>query len=269
MTAIKKTLSAILALIICFSALLIAAPKAVAEDANLLLVDDVVLVDDAHLVVKFNQPVAFNVKGDNRGPWIALRVVDDFNNYQVADNGSMVLQWTCLTEFTDDNHDTLVMTYDLDGSTMKDFMNFTGLWAEYYKPGRHARLCIEEVPYDESAPCADGFIDNITTLDGETRMWANKPGGWDGSYFDIRKDYDYDIDLSNPKSLKEIDNIDYGTVLAAGNGSKTIEETKEVITETIVKNDPVKVACILGGGGLAAALLVILGVVIGKAGKKR
>ena len=271
MTKSKRIITTILSMIICLSALLIAAPTALAAKNDLLLVEDVVLVDDAHLIVKFNKPVAFNIKGDNRGPWIALRIVDDANNYLVADNGSMVLQWTCLTEFTDDKHDTLVMTYDLDGSTMKDFVNFGGLWREHYKEGRHARLCIEEVPYNQAEPAYDGFIDNITTLDGKTRMWANKPGGWDGSYFDIRTDYNYKIDLSNKQALRKIDDFDYGTVLAAGTltaeESKTETETK-VVTETVVKNNPLHTGIIIGVGAVAgAALAVVLGLVIGKAGK--
>jgi len=268
MTRTKRIITTILSMIICLSALLIAAPAAVAEENELLLVEDVVLVDDAHLIIKFNQPVAINMNGDNRGPWIALRIVDDANNYQIADDGSMVLQWNCLTEFTDDNHDTIVMTYDLDGSDMRDFATFGGMWAQYYKEGRHARLCIEEVPYNQAEPAADGFIDNITTLDGKTRMWANKPGGWDGSYFDIRMDYSYDIDLSNTQGLVKIDDFDYGTVLSVGKLSAEKDAEVETITKTVVKNNPLHTGIIIGVGVLAgAALAVVLTLVIGKAGK--
>lgn len=251
----KRAIAVILTAII-----LVCLPATVclAAEEDTLYVEDVVLINDTQLIIKFNQPIAINLNGDNRGPWIALRIVDNEDNYLYSDDNSFVLQWTCDTRFADENHDIILLTYDMgEEGNMLDFVNFTGYFEQFKTDDRHNRLCIEEVPFDQTVASNDGLLDNVTTTDGKILMTATKPGGWDGSYFDIRVDYDYEIDLSNTQDLKEsTTQIEYGTVLSLGD--------LEPLPEIEVKSEtPVGLICAIIGGGviaIGAALGIIIGI---------
>lgn len=262
----KRIITTILAIVMTLLALCIAAPGVAAEDEQkFLTVEDCVQISDTQIIVKFSEPIAVNLHDSNRGPWVALRIVNTQNILQYDETMALQYQGNC--SFVGEEHDTMLFEYGSEKTvTISDIVNFRGDYAQYYKEGLNVDLCIEEVPYDQTKAAHDGFLDNITTLDGETRLWGNAPYGWDGVYMPIRVDYDYEIDLSNIEPLSIIDDFDYGTILS-------IEEREIpepiVKTEVVKQNDPVYMIIWLAASVvLAVILFFVIMTIVRKAGKK-
>lgn len=262
----RRIMTTILATVMTLLAMCMAAPEVAAEEeTKLLTVEDCVQISDTQIIVKFSEPIAVNLLDSNRGPWIALRIVDTGNNLQY--DGAAPLQYQGATSFVGEEHDTMLfelgrgLTY-----TANDIINFQGDFAKYYRDGLEVDLCIEEVPYDQTKACHDGYIDNVTTLDGETRLWANAPYGWDGMYCSIRVDYSYELDTSSTESLSVIDDFDYGTILSVEE-----REIPEPVVETkvIKQNNPVYMIVWLVAGFVVAFILCLVTMaIVRKAGKK-
>lgn len=234
-----------------------------AED--LLTFDRAVWINDYQIVLEFSEPIAINLLQSSRGPWISIRIVKG-NNTLIWTGGSepygTALQWSGALQFVDEKHDRIL--YTISGTTMSaltvvDVMNYKGGLAEYSK--NPIKMSVEEVPYDLANVAEDGFLDNVTSLDGSKRMWANKPGAYDGTYVDIVKDYSYQIDQSKLEPLKAR-NVYEGSILFLGDGSHKNNPDGE--QQIIVKNDPATVVMFLGGAVLIAAVLIVVALLASK-----
>ena len=117
----------------------------------LLTVTDVLMINDSQLIIRFSEPAAFNLLGKNRGPYIALRVVDANNRLQYA-GGTVPLQYRGRLCFTDSAHDTVLFTYDDGVNDIVSLLRFEGDLAPFAGRGYELKLAIEEVPFDQSSP---------------------------------------------------------------------------------------------------------------------
>lgn len=198
----------------------------------LLTVTDVLMINDSQLIIRFSEPAAFNLLGKNRGPYIALRVVDANNRLQYA-GGTVPLQYRGRLCFTDSAHDTVLFTYDDGVNDIVSLLRFEGDLAPFAGRGYELKLAIEEVPFDQSSPSRDGLIDNITTADGKTKLSANLVGNWDGQYCEIKEDRSISVDSGSFEDITDPDGFDYGKVLSvkSGNGSGSASDTAVTRTE--------------------------------------
>lgn len=259
----KKITSTILAIILTLTVLLCAAPGVMAEEGSpVLYVEECVQISDTQIIIKFSEPIAINMHKSNRGPYIALRIVNDANELQWS--GESPLQWDGPCYFVGSKHDTLLMEYGTaDTLNVTDVLSFDKDVAKFYKEGLKVKLCIEEVPYDQTqAFVCDGLIDNITTTDGKTRLWSNTPRGWDGVYSYVYRDFDYEIDLSKLEPTSKVDDFDYGDKVMFVVESPEPEIVTEVIEEK--QNSPITVIAILVGGAIIGTGLFFIFRKVGK-----
>ena len=132
----------------------------------LLTVTDVLMINDSQLIIRFSEPAAFNLLGKNRGPYIALRVVDANNRLQYA-GGTVPLQYRGRLCFTDSAHDTVLFTYDDGVNDIVSLLRFEGDLAPFAGRGYELKLAIEEVPFDQSSPIpttssvCSGIVDRL------------------------------------------------------------------------------------------------------------
>ena len=210
--------------------------SSVSKTPDLLTVTEVTQISDTQLIIRFSKPVAFNLLGSNRGPYIALRVVDTNNRLQYSDT-SQPLQFQGKICFTDSAHDTVLFVYDDGVNNITSLQQFEGDLAKYAEKGYTLKLAIEEVPFDQTNPSRDGLIDNITTADGTRKLTANLVGGWDGQYSSITRDFSIITDKTAYEDISIPDHFNYGTVLSirkdpsqhetdSPESSKNISETK-------------------------------------------
>ena len=112
-------------------------------------------------------------------------------------------------------------------------------------------MCIEEVLFDQSVPANDGYIDNITTLDGKTMLTANKPDGWCGVYLPFEYDSGYEIDLAKIEPVSPVAEIEGNALWIGGVQEQTVETVKQIsVWQTAL------VLC--GGLVVAAGLIAVL-----------
>lgn len=221
----------------------------------LLTVTDVLMINDSQLIIRFSEPAAFNLLGKNRGPYIALRVVDADNRLQYA-GGTVPLQYRGRLCFTDSAHDTVLFTYDDGVNDIVSLLRFEGDLAPFAGRGYELKLAIEEVPFDQSSPSRDGLIDNITTADGKTKLSANLVGNWDGQYCEIKEDRSISVDSGSFEDITDPDGFDYGKVLSvkSGNGSGSASVT--AVTPDGTKKNSILPVAVLAGCAVFSALLV-------------
>ncbi len=203
--SVKRIIAAfIAALLLCINVF------CAADLQSQLSVTRCVQISDSQLLIEFSQPVAINLNGTNRGPWIALRVVDRENTLQYVDGQPLQYQGDC--RFVGSTHDVIIFEYD----NATDIINFKGDYEKFYAEDLKVKMCIEEVPFN-SEEFDDELLDNVTTADGSIRLGgANGQPGWDGVYTEIEKDFDHKIDSTSLEPLTGIDNFEYGKVLAVG-----------------------------------------------------
>ncbi len=235
--------------------------------SDLLTVTEVIQISDTQLIIRFSKPIAFNLLGSNRGPYIALRVVDANNILQYSDN-SQPLQFQGKICFTDSEHDTILFAYDDGVNNITSLQRFEGDLVNYAGKGYTLKLAIEEVPFDQTNPSRDGLIDNITTVDGTQKLTANLVGGWDGQYSSIAKDFSIKTDKVSYEDVGIPDSFDYGTVLSikkepTQSETDSPESSKNDISDT--KNSFMPAAILIASVAFSALLIgfVLLG------GKKR
>lgn len=254
----------IVTLILILGLLVVAVPAAgTVHAARILTFDRAIQINDYQVVLEFSEPIAINVKEQNSGPYVAIRmVINEKNQYGTSKEGK-VLQWKGTIEYADANHDKLVWTIAdnrLGVTTVNDIMNYRGQLSAYtdYK----VKFCIEEVPYDTTVPAATGLLDNVTTADGEVHLSANRPIGYDGAYCPIEINYNYPLDLSQTQSL--VDRVvDAQMSINAGSLETPVEEVIVDTTPEIIPS-----VLIIGVGAVAAAVMVIIGAVVAKKRRK-
>ena len=214
-----------------------------------------VLINDYQVILEFSEPVAFNLNGSNSGPWISVRVVSDNNNTLIWDgqpDTGTALQWGGSVSFVDETHNRLLFTIVPDKfgvNHISDILHFSGGLAPYSE--HLVRMCIEEVPFDQSVPANDGYIDNITTLDGKTMLTANNPDGWCGVYLPLEYDSGYEIDLAKIEPVSPVAEIEGNALWIGGVQEQTVETVKQIsVWQTAL------VLC--GGLVVAAGLIAVL-----------
>lgn len=253
----------ILAFVLVFALLAVVVPQADPVDAaRILTMDKATQINDYQIVLEFSEPIAINLKQQNAGPYCAVRmVVNQKNQYATTEEGT-VLQWKGSIEYADANKDKLLWTLAdnrLGVTTVSDIINYRGQLAKYSDYA--VRFCVEEMPFDTTIPAATGLLDNVTTLDGEVHLSANRPIGYDGAYVPIEVNFNYPIDLTKTQSLvsRQVDaqisvsDIPYGA------------QVNQIIDTT---PDPMVAAIWIGGSVLLAVAMIVIGAVCAKKRRK-
>ncbi len=238
-----------------------------------LTIKRAVLINDTQVVVEFSEPIAINKFETNRGPFIAIRLVNSSGAVQkVTDDKSphygTYLQWTGLVQYVDSKHDRLVVTLQTEVmgiKTMSEILNYKGLLAEYKQ--FPVVFTLEEVPYTTAEHYTDGYICNVTTKDGEVYLSATRHQGYESCNIPIENAYGYRVDLSSLEGTMEkkeiITEFEFPLVTLAN--EVPIEEIEdENSADEVLRNDPIITMAILGGSGLLCALLIVLAIVIHK-----
>ncbi len=232
------------------------------DAARILTLDRATQINDYQIVMEFSEPIAINLKQQNSGPFCAIRlVIDQKNQYGTSKEGT-ILQWKGTIEYADANKDKLLWTLSdsrLGVTSVSDIMNYRGQLADYAE--YPARLCVEEMPYDTTVPAATGLLDNVTTLDGEVHLSANRPVGYDGAYVPIAVNFNYPIDLTKTQSLitREVD-------AQIGIATEPYSTSTDEIIDTTP--DPIVAAAIIGGGVVLAVIMIVIGAVCAKKRRK-
>ena len=130
MKLIKRLFIIALACVLSLSVVLFASPKAAAASDELLYVEKAVQISDTQLLVFFSEPIAFNLNGNSKGPWTAIRVVGKRDAIIKTSEGKY-LQWQCTTQFANEEHDVLLLTYGYDKENITTILNWEGMHAGY------------------------------------------------------------------------------------------------------------------------------------------
>lgn len=252
--------------------LLMLIPVSAAE--RTLTLDRVVQINNNQLVLEFSEPIAVNLKGENYGPWCAIRLNDGSGQpVRINDDTSVYygeyLQWAGSIQFTDSRHDRLHWTLSDLGhigvNSITDISSFSGALADFSH--LQVAFALEEVPYDAEAVYVDNAVCNITTADGEVYLRPTLPNGWEKCNLPITVNYGYRVDLSALESVEIAKTYDYDLVV---NGSaldieeNVDEQSPEVQLVRSLRNDPLILAAIIGGSVVLSTLLIVIGVIIKK-----
>ncbi len=244
------------ALVLAFSLSL--ALTANAQETDFLTLERVVQISDYEVVIEFSVPIAIKLADSTiNGPFVCIRMFsgDDDVLWDAQADPVIPVQWELKLEFVDQNRDRLLGTlsstvYNVD--TINDITGYKGTlsrFSENYTP----KFCVEEIPYDTNFPYNDGFLDNITTLDGERHLLATRPQGLDGALAVIERDYSYEIDRTACFGIKDnAQNVQIG--MAAGTEPLTTA-TDDSADET---PDPLYIGLFLGGTVLICVLAIVL-----------
>ena len=164
-----------------------------------LTVKRAVAVSATQIVVEFSEPIAFNQKQSNYGPWMTIRAIDETGTpiWGAGPRDDKCIQFTGTYEYLDEHYDRIIWTIDLgscyDNPSIESIVNYEGdmkQWSTY-----RIVFYIEEVPYDRDNPGRD-YVDNISTADGVYLLSSNNPNpnsSWASTIVDIEIDYSYDL----------------------------------------------------------------------------
>lgn len=263
---LKRIIIALLVVLLCLGCL----PVQATED-NTLKIERAVMINDKQIVIEFSEPVAFNFHEKNRGPHIAVRLIDalgrliKFTKCDILDPYyGMNMQWNGTHQFVDSKHDRIIWTIsdrNLGMENIRQIIDYQERLAPY-KDKNRVVIVIEEVPYDTNAAYTDNTICNITTADGKHYLTPLMPDGWERTNTPLTIDYSYRVDPSKFESVEQEKKIP--NPLAKGNGVviEDLKETEEPTVTQVVKNNSAIAAGILGGGivlsvGLAALVIGI------------
>lgn len=237
-----------------------------AQELERLTMDRVVQINENQLVVEFSGPVAINVNETNSdGPFAAIRVVTKSGGVLRADDfdtSRVYLQWRMGLQYVDEKHDRLLCTistvaWDVDNIT--DILNFAGPLADYADRNAEVRFVMEEKPADASKPYQDCGVCNVTSPDGSLMLFPNYIGGYESAQLPIEVDFNYDLDLSRIESVQQVEGLDADTIIMRDASEiPTVTPEPDVITKKVVRNDPLVMAAVLGGGAVLGVLIVVI-----------
>lgn len=268
----KKCLILLLVVLLLMSCL----PASAAQDRK-LTVERAIMINDNQIVVEFSEPVAFSLHA-RYAPYVCIRMVSDTGGVSVVaaadtddpNNIGKHLQWGGQLQFVDDKHDRAIWTFSNVGhlgcNSAADVMARTGLLGLEKYQKLHTVFCIEELPDEE--PATDAKVINITTADGEVFLQPTRCQGWEAVLVPITINRGYAV---NPEKFESIGSgqsgfkVTYETpVLALGNLEPLADTTEKINVETVVRNEPIMVAAILGGSLLVSAALIVVSVLLRK-----
>ena len=242
---------------------------AYATQENTLKIERAVLINDTQVVIEFSEPIAFNFHQKNRGPHIAIRLIDS-HGYMIKHTRCEVtdayynrnMQWNGSHQFVDDQHDRIIWTIadgNLGMKNIKEILNMSGR-LEPYKGKNRVVIVIEEVPYDTNVTYTDNAICNVTTDDGKHYLTPLMPAGWERTNTPLTIDYTYHVMPSKFESVERDANMP--NPLSMGDGRFELEsETKvdESGPNLVVKNNPaIATGIIIGGIVLASAMAIVI-----------
>lgn len=274
MKRIKRLGALLLVLGLCAALAGLTASRA-ADDGGYIRMTNVIQISDKELLIEFSEPIAFNVNNVNRGPFICIRFVNKSDTVVWLNNDSktkQAIQWQGSISTLRNDRSKLVFTLTSTAYGIKNISDITackGELAQYAEQGYTPKFCIEEVPYNTKAPYTDGLVCNVTSPDGTRGLLANRPSGYESSVMAIQSvDYNYPIDRTNLVSAADR-GLDATIKVSLSATPFEAKPEQEVITQTVVHNDPLIVAVILGAGVLLAGAAVGISLVIRKKGAKK
>lgn len=253
----KKIIITLLAVLVLLACLPVSAAN------NELVLKRAVQINDRQIVMEFSEAVAINLHGDNRGPYIAVRLVNNSGGTTRYDRADVLdpsynnpLQWTGSIEFADEKHDRLIWTISTSSrfgiNTVRDIVNYSGALADY--TDRRVAIAIEEVPFDETVVAAGDGICNISNEAGDVFLTPTLPSGWERIVVPIEVNYSYPIDLAKCEPVDRVQPLEYeGSLISYGE----YEELQAEETVQVLRNNVWFVVAILGGY-VALSVLVVL-----------
>lgn len=273
MKRIKRLGALLLVLGLCAALAGLTVPRA--ADDGYIRMTNVIQISDKELLIEFSEPIAFNVNNGNRGPFICIRFVNKSDTVVWLNNDSktkQAIQWQGSISTLRNDRSKLVFTLTSTAYGIKNISDITackGELAQYAEQGYTPKFCIEEVPYNTKAPYTDGLVCNVTSPDGTRGLLASRPSGYESSVMAIQSvDYNYPIDRTNLVSAADR-GLDATIKVSLSATPYQAKPEQEVVTQTVVHNDPLIVAVILGAGVLLAGAAVGISLVIRKKGAKK
>jgi len=237
-----------------------------------LTVKRAVQVSKNQIVVEFSEPIAVALT-QARGPFIALRLVTKGGNAAIrTDDDKGYLQWQFGAQYVDSKHDRLLLTMStvaLEVDTIDGIRNFEGALAAYAGRNLELRLVIEEYP-DDKANYSDCGVCNITTPDGKKMLFPTHIGGYEAVSVLVEKDLNYAFDPNLAESTQVAVGLDADTIVMYDGATYQSDQDKDdessaiVKTEEVVKNDPLIMVLLLGGGLLIGLVAVGVALLVGK-----
>ncbi len=238
-----------------------------------LTVKRVVQVSNTQVVIEFSEPIAVALT-QARGPFLALRLVTKGNNAAIrSDDDTEHLQWQFSAQFLDSKHDRLLCTMSTVAqgvNTIDGIRNFAGNLSQYASRNWEMRFIIEEYP-DDRNNYADCGVCNITTPDGSKVLFPTHVGGFEAVALLVEKDLNYAFDPNLVEPTQVMAGLDADViVMMDGAEYLAMREDEEDATQPIVnlvevvKNDPMIIALMLGGGLVVGALAVLIAVLVSK-----
>lgn len=272
MMKMKKYLILLLLVLLLMSCL----PASAAQNRRLTL-ERAVMINDNQIVLEFSEPVAYALHAKYL-PYSCIRMVTDTGGVGVVgqadtndpNNIGKYLQWGGRLQFVDDKHDRVVWTFNNMGhlgcNSAADVMARTGLLGLEKFQKYHMVFCIEELPDEE--PATDAKVINITTADGEVFLQPTRCQGWEAVLVPITINRGYAV---NAEKFEDVGTGQSGfkvtydaPVLALGNLEPLADTTEKINVETVVRNEPIMVAAILGGSLLVSTALIVVSVLLRK-----
>ena len=252
-------------------AVMLPATSALASDQVYL--ERAICINDTQIVLEFSEPIAINLKKQNAGPWICIRVLyPDNNTVTGGPREDNCLQASGVWEFVDDKQDRILWTMDIgciyeSNETVESIVNFKN---DMWRYGLYqAKMYIEEIPFDMENTTGD-INDNITSLDGLRHLHTNvkyfEPS-WSATVCDIEFDYDYVLYREEETVPEPFGGITLGKEVV--NPIKEEEPKEESEPESKPESEPEKqkeeksdnkgliIGCSAGGA------LVVIGAVVG------
>ncbi len=264
----KKIIVALLAILAIIAGLPVSAAQ------RELTFERAVQINDTQIVLEFSEPVAVNIHGNNRGPYVAIRLVNGLGGGTLFDKTTdkdplykKNLQWPGMLQYLDEKHDRLLWTMTSGGTsfgvtTINDIVNYKGVLADY--SDRRVAIVIEEVPFDETKVTANDAIDNITTEDGEVYLTPTYPAGWERVTAPFTVNYSYPADLNKVQSTELFASSDTYAVPILEPGDITdLEDNKNSVVR-VLKNNTIITAAILGGGALLCVAMIVTSLIVRK-----
>ncbi len=257
MKRVKHLLAFVLAL-----GMMLAALPGVQAAEEYVTATRAIQVSDTEIVIEFSEPIAIDFHQEGSGPWISVRLMNasDVVQYHGEGDSRTAMQWAAAgIEFLDDNRDRLLYTIRSGAfgvETINDVTGFRGVLAQY-KDMYKVRLSVEEKPYDTSKHRSDGFVCNISSLDGTKPMLATVPRGYDATCLDIVRNYNYEFDRTKCFPIDAPSDDAIGMIVGATPIEKE-EDPVDIRYEEVVKNDPVYILIWLGAAVALALVLILL-----------
>lgn len=240
-------------------------------------------VSDTQILFQFSEPVKINTKN----PWVDVRLTNTsgsiIGKYDAAGNRVAYYQWSANIQYFDAEHDKilLTMTADVYGcGTFTEMLSGKGQFdedpvknaaiEEKIQKGTYRFLAGLEETYlvNKNEFMADGALKNLCAeSDDSVFVWPTRLSAGEAvhAWIDELKPLPANI-VNDPNKYEsmggkgqqwDFDVISLGTPLET-------EDEAPVEIVTVVKNDPMMIAIIMGAGVVVAAVLVVVFILASK-----